>query len=189
VRAFVVAILLLGCRDKGTAEQPAGSAGSAASVGSGASATTAAAPGSARLALDHATLLEPEDVIAARVTDQRAWTQATKQAVDAVLSYDAAHPAALPPDLDLFIAMRSTGTRAWLVGPAGDVEVPELDTQIAKLPIVVKEGTVAVAATFARPGAHSAGRSLYMPAAWKAGAGSGSGGIPIDDAIGAAWPR
>jgi len=137
---------------------------------------------------DHMTMLEPDAVSSARVTDAVAMTTVLKQATGAVIAYDAAHAGALPNDVDVVVVVRANATRAWVVGPNGDLAMPDLAAALAKLPTVpVKESVVGVIATLVRSGATPAKRGPYMPAAWKAAAGAG--GASVDDVIEKAWPR
>lgn len=142
---------------------------------------------SAPLAVDHATLLEPDDVVGKRVVDQDAFAATIKDVTVAVIAYDAKHPNVLPTELDIVVVMRQGGLRLWLVGAEGDLPIPEqLQSAVAAMPkVAVREGNVAVITTLAR--ARSAGRAPYLPTSWKAAAGKN--GSDIDSIIAAVWPR
>ena len=177
--------LLLGCAACGhkSGDPPAAGAGSAIAV-AGSAAPAASANGAA---LDHITLLEPEAVIGERLTDQDALTSTVKAAGTLITTYDAQHPGALPADFDLVFAARPGAVHGWLVGAAGDIAAPELDKAIAALPAIpVKQGVVALVATFAKPGTAAPQRGPFLPASWKAAAGAAGGSV--DDVIAKAWP-
>lgn len=175
-------VLALGCGKKSSTPQGTGSAGSATAAAKKRTGSAEPIP----LAVHHVTLLQPEDVINTRIIDQKSFAATIKHAMNAVLAYDAAHPGVLPPDFDLFVATRPFGTRAWLVGPDGDIPMKEIEDNIAKAPNAVKDGTVAAAATITRAGSEAKPRELYLPLAWKSAPGSN---VSMDEAIDRAWPR
>lgn len=148
--------------------------------------TSPSATTSTPLAVDHATLLEPDDVVGTRVVDQDALATTMKDITTMVIAYDAKHSNVLPPELDVVVVVRPSGMRLWLVGAAGDLDIPELEAAVAKLPkVAVREGNVAVITTFAH--AKSATREPYLPTSWKAAAGKN--GSDIDSVIDVVWPR
>jgi hypothetical protein len=178
MRALVLLLIMATACSKKTES----SAGSATNAAGSATATKSGAA----LDVDHITMLQPEAVVEARVSDQDAFTDAIKAAKDLVIAYDKDNPGALPADLDVFVVLRAGAIRAWLVGPSGDVSVPKLESSIAALPkVAVKDSNVGVAMTMARGPAEK--RNLYMPAAWKAAAAPG--GSEMSDTIEKAWPR
>jgi hypothetical protein len=165
-----------------------GSGGSAAAAPVEAVAPAPPSPSPSALALDHITLLEPNEILEARLSDADGLTAAMKQATAAITAYDTQHPGALPAELDLVIAARANAIHAWAVGASGDISAPGLDAALAKLPVVpVKSGVVGAVATLVRPGTQPAKRGPYLPASWKAAAGAG--GASVDDVIEKAWPR
>ena len=157
--------------------------GGAPTEGSGSAAAVVSANAAV---LDHVTLLEPEAVIGERLSDQDALTSTLKAAGGLVSAYDTQHPGALPADFDLVFAARPGAVHGWLVGASGDIAAPDLEKAIAALPALpVKDGVVALVATFAHPGTAAPQRGPYLPASWKAAAGSGGGSV--DDVIAKAW--
>jgi hypothetical protein len=155
----------------------------APSAGSGSSVPAAATPA---IELDHLTLLEPNSVLGERVTDADALSSLVKAAAQIVAAQDQAHPGSFPDDFDLVLAARPHAVHGWVVGPHGDLALPAVETAIAALPAPpVKEGVVGMVATMKRAGKTAAQRGPYLPASWKAAAGSGA---EIDAVIEKAWP-
>jgi hypothetical protein len=146
----------------------------------------AASPRADALALDHVTLLYPEAVIATRLPDTDGFAATLKSVGAAVGAYDAEHEG-LPADLDAIVVARKGAIRVWLVGPSGDVAIPQLDQTFGKLaaPRVI-EGNVGAVATLRRTKA-TAAREPYLPASWKQAAGKQGG--QLDQVIDAVWPR
>lgn len=145
----------------------------------------AVAPGP--MAMKHVKLLEPEAVIEKRVSSDEL-AALLKGASGAVIAYDAAHPNALPAELDLVVVARPNAVRCWLVGATGDVTVPALEESFAKLAKPnVREGNVAAVQTLARSGTYVAPRDPYLPGGWKYAADKH--GSDIDRVIDTVWPR
>jgi hypothetical protein len=189
MRTFALLLVIItACGKSKPTESHEGSAAVApAPTEASAPAKAPAATGSS-LALDHMTMLEPDAVAGERLTDADALTNVIKQATNAVIAYDAAHAGALPADVDVVIVVRANATRAWVVGPSGDLAMPDLTASLAKLPAIpVKESVVGIVATLVRAGTEPAKRGPYLPASWKAAAGPGGGSV--DDVIEKAWPR
>ena len=186
MRTFALLLVIIAACGKSKPAQ--GHEGSAGSATVAPAATEAPAATGSSLALDHLTMLEPDAVAGERVTDADALTNVIKQATNVVIAYDAAHAGALPADLDVVVVVRANATRAWVVGPSGDLAMPDLTAALAKLPAIpVKESVVGVVATLVRAGTEPAKRGPYLPASWKAAAGPGGGSV--DDVIEKAWPR
>lgn len=144
---------------------------------------------SGALTLQNVKLLQPESVVDARLAGADQLATLIKSVVASVNAADARTPGTLPSQVNAVIATRASGTRVWLVGPAGDIPIEGLDAEIAKLPrLTVHDGTVAVIAVLARPGTKPA--ELPLPSAWtSAAAGAGEGSVNVDRAIDLVWPR
>lgn len=173
IAAIATTSTLAACKDppKETGSEPAKDAG--------------AQP--AALALKHVKLLHQEAVIEKRVsTDELA--ALLKSASAAVIAYDAAHPNALPADLDLLVVARPNAVRFWLVSATGDVAPPGLDEAFAKIAKPnVKEGNVAAVQTMTRIGTFAAPRDPYLPSGWRYAADQY--GTDVDRVIDTVWPR
>lgn len=180
VRTLLVLLLLAGCGKGASTPSP----GSNSQTSSG----TSEAPLASLLTLQSVTLLEPEGVIEQRISDVDALSTLLKGVAEAVGGFDVAHTGTLPAQVDVVVVVRATGTRVWLVGPAGDVAAPGLDADIAKLaPIPVKERHVAAILHLLREGATPNQERLQLPAAWSAAAGAE--GSDIDTVIDRVWSR
>ncbi len=137
------------------------------------------------LTLGDVTLLQPESVVEQRLASVKPLADLIRDVVAATAVVDARRQAPLPSYLHAVIVARASGTRVWLVGPNGDIAVPELDAEIAKLSrLPVRSGNIAVIAALTRPGASAV--KIPMPSAWSTAASAGS--ADVDAVIDRVWP-
>jgi hypothetical protein len=122
------------------------------------------------LAVDHIDLLQPEDVVAQR-TDAKTLSALLEPIMSTVVAYSRG----LPDEFDVFVAARAGAARIWLASATGDLTVPELERDLAKIPrVAIRSGAVAVAIRFVRGGTEvSPHGKWFLPASWKAAAGQG----------------